>query len=199
MTVRYIYVQFPTQSCNRTRITGGAKTKNPTESKKNKIPKAFLRKIKELGLRDEDARTLFDSKIDWTAVYADDKIYCTEKGCDFATKIEGDELKNHGRLVHKYGEYPCRDEFCSYVGYSQKNVNLHFKVHTMRSIKRFANKCPISKCHSTFGSLHELEKHLRIHNNDLHQCQFCAFRFIHETNYKIHLKVRDFDGKDIIS
>ena len=149
-----------------------------------------MRKIKELGLKEADARILYDSKVDWTAVYADDRIYCTEKGCDFCARIESDELKQHGKLVHNYGEYPCPDEFCNFVGYSQKNLNLHFKVHTMRSIKRFPNKCPISKCNSSFLSLTELERHLCIHNNNLQQCQFCAFRYVQEYNYKVHLKVR---------
>ena len=78
----------------------------------------------------------------------------------------------------------------------QKNVNLHFKVHTMRSIKRFPHKCPISKCHSSFASANELKKHLQIHNNDLRQCQYCAFRYVREDNYKIHLKVQGFNNFD---
>ena len=89
------------------------------EKKKIDLPADFMKEIKNLGLKEADAKVLFDSKINWTAVYADDKIYCTEKGCDFVSMIHGDEMRNHGKLVHNYGEYPCRDEYCSYVGYSQ--------------------------------------------------------------------------------
>ena len=66
----------------------------------------------------------------------------------------------------------------------------------MRSIKRFPHKCPISKCHSSFASANELKKHLQIHNNDLRQCQYCAFRYVREDNYKIHLKVHGFRSSE---
>ena len=61
-----------------------------TEKKERKIdvPKEFIKKIKKLGLKEEDAKILFETKIDWTAVYSNNKIYCTEKTCDFFTKIE---------------------------------------------------------------------------------------------------------------
>ena len=95
--------------------------------------------------------------------------------------------------THRFVIITLTHNLCSnYHRELQKNVNLHFKVHTMRSIKRFPHKCPISKCHSSFASANELKKHLQIHNNDLRQCQYCAFRYVREDNYKIHLKVLGF-------
>ena len=101
------------------------------EKKKIDLPADFMKEIKNLGLKEADAKVLFDSKINWTAVYADDKIYCTEKGCDFVSMIHGDEMRNHGKLVHNYGEYPCRDEYCSYVGYSQVRYLISYDSYHM--------------------------------------------------------------------
>ena len=98
-----------------------------TKEKKIDIPKDFIKKIKKLGLKEEDARTLFESKIDWTAVYAKNKLHCTELTCDFSTTIAHEEMTNHMVEVHKYGEYSCGDPYCNYVGHSEKNVRIHRK------------------------------------------------------------------------
>ena len=47
------------------------RTKNGTEGKREniEIPKKFIKKIKQLGLREEDADILYKSKIDWASVY----------------------------------------------------------------------------------------------------------------------------------
>ena len=48
------------------------RSKNWTEGKREKIeiPKKFIKKIRKLGLREEDADILYKSKIDWTSVYS---------------------------------------------------------------------------------------------------------------------------------
>ena len=45
--------------------------KNWTEGKREKIeiPKKFIKKIRKLGLREQDVGILYKSKIDWTSVY----------------------------------------------------------------------------------------------------------------------------------
>ena len=95
--------------------------KNDRTEAKIEIPKKFIKKIKALGLREDDAELLYRSKIDWTAVYSDNKIHCAEPFCDFVTEITGDNkvLRNHGQEVHNYGEYPCSNPNCSYVGFSK--------------------------------------------------------------------------------
>ena len=100
--------------------------KNETEKRKKiDVPKEFLEKIKKLGMKEEDAEILFKSKIDWCAVYSDNKIYCVETGCNYYTKIGTDELKNHMISVHKWGDYPCNHDHCDYIATSQvKNVML---------------------------------------------------------------------------
>ena len=49
----------------------GKKNGPKSEDKKEKIeiPKKFIKKIKNLGLREKDADILYKSKIDWTAIY----------------------------------------------------------------------------------------------------------------------------------
>ena len=55
------------------------KSKRKKETRKE-IPKKFFKQIQKLGLRKEDAEILFETKVDWTAVYSNNKIYCTEVG-----------------------------------------------------------------------------------------------------------------------
>ena len=90
------------------------------ESKKRKeIPKEFIKKIKKLGMRLEDANVLYASKIEWTAVYSENKIHCTEPGCEFYTKIDSDILTKHMMDRHNYADYPCDQPNCNFIGYSQ--------------------------------------------------------------------------------
>ena len=96
--------------------------KKETEKRKLDIPKEFIKKIKNLGMKVEDAEILFKSKIDWCAVYSENKIYCVEMGCDYFTKIDSDELTNHMIDVHKYGEYRCNYDHCEYVGASKVKI-----------------------------------------------------------------------------
>ena len=89
------------------------------EKRKKDIPEAFIRKIKRLGMKVEDAEVLFKSKIDWCAVYSDNKIYCVEPGCDYVTKIDKGELTNHMINVHNYVDHTCGYDHCDYVAYSK--------------------------------------------------------------------------------
>ena len=74
----------------------------------------------------EDAAILYKSKIDWTAVYSDNKIYCVEPGCNYFARIDSDELSNHMIDVHQYGYHPCDYDHCNYVAAS-KVINFLFE------------------------------------------------------------------------
>ena len=87
--------------------------------KKKEIPKEFIKKIKKLGMKVEDVDVLYASKIEWTAVYSENKIYCTERGCDFYTTIDSKILAEHMIDCHKYGEYPCSHPNCDFIGFSK--------------------------------------------------------------------------------
>ena len=94
--------------------------------KKREIPKEFIKKIEKLGLKVEDVEALYASKIDWTAVYSENKIYCPEKGCDFFTMIDNGILTKHLIDRHNYGEYPCEYANCNFIGYSKVSHWLHY-------------------------------------------------------------------------
>ena len=74
----------------------GSKPRGVEKNKKTKkIPEEFIKKIEKLGMKREDADILYKTKIDWAAMYSNNKIYCTETRCDFYTKIDSDELTKH--------------------------------------------------------------------------------------------------------
>ena len=98
--------------------------KKDTENRKIDIPKEFIKKIKKLRMKVEDAEILYKSKIDWTAVYSENMIYCTEPGCDYCTKIDDDNLTNHMIKVHKYGDFPCGNDECEFICYSKVRLQL---------------------------------------------------------------------------
>ena len=192
----YIILQLPLredgETLGRKKIEG---TKKESVKRKLIIPPEFIEKIKKLGMKVEDAEILFKSKIDWSAIYSQNKIYCVEPGCDYFTKIDNEELTNHMISAHNYGDYPCEVERCEYVATSQKNLNLHGRMHTMHSENNFWYKCLIPNCQSTFKKQVELNRHMRIHNNDLQKCQYCPYNYIFEQNYRDHLN-RHFRIKD---
>ena len=97
-------------------------SKKESEKRINDVPNEFIRKIKNLGMKVEDAHVLFQTKIDWTAVYSENKIYCIEPACDFFTMIDNEELTNHMINVHKYGDYLCKYDHCDYVATSKVKV-----------------------------------------------------------------------------
>jgi len=118
-TSRSSAVKTPDSSARKS--SSGTKKRNEKSEKKEKvhIPKEFIEKIKELGLKVENAEVLYKSKIDWTAVYSNNKIYCPEFTCHYYTKIDNGALTDHLINVHKYGQYECEDAHCNYIGYSK--------------------------------------------------------------------------------
>ena len=110
------------------------KSNEPIDKKEKKIdiPKEFIKKIKKLGMREDDAEILFKSKIDWTAVYSENKIYCPEVTCDYFTKIDNGQLTDHLISVHQYGEYPCQHPHCSFTGVSK--VSIYFIPHYIKTL-----------------------------------------------------------------
>ena len=72
--------------------------------------------------------------------------------------------------------------------YFQRNLNYHYRMHTMSKDYQYSYKCPMSNCRSSFKFPIDLEIHIRIHNNDLGSCQYCSFRYNKIFNYFTHLK-----------
>ena len=69
----------------------------------------------------------------------------------------------------------------------QKNLVSHEQMHKVRSENDFWYKCPISNCQSTFQYQCLLEPHMRIHNNELNECQYCPYLYVNPPDYKDHL------------
>ena len=111
---------MPLKAVNSFEKQGSLEKKRPQKDEsKKEVPKEFIKKIKKLGMRIEDAEVLYATKIEWTAVYSDNKIHCTEVTCDFQTNIDSDDLTQHMISHHKYGEYPCTDVNCNFIAYSK--------------------------------------------------------------------------------
>ena len=72
---------------------------------------------------------------------------------------------------------------------------MHTRLHTSPSDSNLFHKCPIPNCQSSFGTEYHLNWHLRVHYNDLEQCQYCPFKYIRPDNYQHHLN-RHFGIKD---
>jgi len=165
--------------------------------KKKKAPKEFIKKIAKLGMRVEDADVLYETKIDWTAVYSDNKLYCTERACNFHTKIDNGVLTEHLINRHSYGEYPCNHADCKYVGYSKSNLNYHARMHSRKFEKEYWYKCPFPSCKSTFRFQFHVDIHKRIHENDSKVCSYCPFRYVEPSKYARHLRqhfgIKDFE------
>ena len=102
-------------------------TKMEKSEKQIDIPKEFIKTIEELGMRKKDAVMLYKSKIDWVAVYSENKIYCIEPKCKYFTEIDNEDLRNHMIKVHKYGEYPCPYTDCDYVAFSKVRSKLNLQ------------------------------------------------------------------------
>lgn len=176
------------------------KVRNLTKIEKSEkhldIPIEFITKIEELGMRKKDAEILYKSQIDWVAVYIENKIYCIEPRCEYFTHIDNEDLRSHMINVHKYGQYPCLYTDCDYVAFSNKNLNFHTTVHTMRYDKEYWHKCPRLNCRSSFEFRTDFERHIRIHRNEFSQCQYCPFRYNRQMHYQSHLKshfrIKDF-------
>ena len=114
--------------------------KGPKSASENRpktvVPKDFIKKIKSLGLKEEDAEILYETKIDWTTVYSDNKIYCTEgKHCDYVTEMtnNNENLRNHLREAHQWGDWPCSNSNCGYIAHSKVSFQ-HYSCSMLHDI-----------------------------------------------------------------
>ena len=79
----------------------------------------------------------------------------------------------------------------------QKNLNYHARLHKrIYGNKTYWHKCPHEDCDASFQFEKSLKTHLRSHNNDLDNCQYCQFRYIVYLDYykhmKQHFRIKDF-------
>ena len=111
---------MPLNAANSSERQGNLDKKRPQKDEsKKEVPKEFIKKIKKLGMKVENAEVLYATKIEWAAVYSDNKIHCTEATCDFQANIDSEDLTRHMISHHKYGEYQCSYANCNYIAYSK--------------------------------------------------------------------------------
>ena len=60
-------------------------------------------------------------------------------------------------------------------------------MHKMQSENNFWYKCLKPNCQTTFKQLLLLDFHMRIHNNELDNCQYCPYRYVKTPDYRDHL------------
>ena len=77
----------------------------------------------------------------------------------------------------------------------QKGLNLHSSMHKKRSDKEYWYKCLKPNCQSSFEFQHDLDRHMKIHNNELDTCQYCPYRYTKDVQYRDHLN-KHFGLKD---
>ena len=61
-------------------------------------------------------------------------------------------------------------------------------MHSDLPKKQFEYKCPMTDCRTSVDTPKKLDLHLRIHNNDFEECQFCPYRYYYPAHYERHLR-----------
>ena len=104
-------------------------------------------------------------------------------------------MVQHCQENHKWKEIPCTFDNCNFVAYNSQSsiahkVGFHSK-HRTYTYKEFP--CNWKNCESSFLFACQLEKHIRIHTNDLLQCVYCPYRTNErgdmKSHYRFHYKV----------
>ena len=106
-------------------------------------------------------------------------------------------LVDHCQKVHNWKEIPCTFDNCNFVAYNGQSSAAHrVSFHSKHKNYAYAEfPCNYGDCKSSFGSNKDLQKHVRIHKNDLIQCVFCPYR-TNETgdmkyHYRYHFRIFD--------
>ena len=83
------------------------KTLTPEKSKKRKtensgrtktlanIPSKSIKHILSLGFEKSDAPRLYDQKEDWMGINTGGALFCSQRGCNFVTKLGSEKLFDH--------------------------------------------------------------------------------------------------------
>ena len=164
--------------------------------RKKKIPTEFIQHILSLGFSEKDADRLYQEKDNWSAVSTGGRILCAKTGCKFYTSIASDELFEHCRSKHLWGDYPCPEENCSFVAYSETALKKHVVFHSQPPTSHRDYPCSMANCKASFPGKYGLQRHLNVHNNIQLNCIFCPFTtgepdklLIHQRS---HFNIRDY-------
>ena len=119
-------------------------------------------------------------------------IHCSETSCKLIMKVSNGCLIDHMVSVHGYTDIPCGKPDCSFIAYSQKNLNLHtatFHGHGKKPDEHGTHSCPYSSCKASFRFPFALQTHIDTHENRVFSCSYCQFRNSKKENLRNHLNV----------
>jgi len=164
------------------------KSKETEKQTKNEPTKEFIRHIVKLGFDATDAARLYKSKDDWLGMTRGGRILCSEPRCAFSTPLSSNCMFAHCRTVHGWREYPCMQENCEYVAYSKTSAKRHlgqfhspYKTHNGDHFS-----CQRANCKAAFAGQTDLERHERIHSNNVRRCVFCPYVNTRQKDLHIH-------------
>ena len=122
---------------------------------------------------------------------------CSSRTCTFETASSLNCLYDHCRQVHKWQETPCSFKNCNFVAYNNQCYESHqTKFHAdHKTYASNAYPCTWKNCDSTFIEMSKLERHMKIHTNNLLQCVFCPYRtnqqVVMTNHYRFHFNMYD--------
>lgn len=97
-------------------------------------------------------------------------------------------FNDHCTLVHKWGKFHCIYDNCKFEAYNQKGFKLHHNTHDKQNKGKILTvRCDRANCGMRFRSACDLDRHYRIHDNDLIKCVFCPWTGGQINQYSIHM------------
>ena len=177
------------------------RVKEVDESKTEEVPKEFKKIAKKFGLPEDHLEFFYEHResFNWE-MKKEFVVHCTEPGCKLTVKEAKGCLNEHMISVHDYKDIPCGKIDCSYIAFSQKNLNLHhsrFHGHGRKQTKDASLSCPYSSCKCAFKDSYNLRIHVNTHENNVFSCNFCPYRAVKYNNLSIHLKLH-FNMLDVV-
>jgi uncharacterized Zn-finger protein len=163
-----------------------------------KVPKTFLKVAKKFGLPEEHLDFFYENRNSFQWESKDKtEIHCSETLCKFTVKESPGCLTNHMITAHKYADLPCQKPNCSFIAYSQKNLNYHsgiFHGFGKGVNAKSVYPCPYPTCDKMFQWPSMLKTHIDVHENKRYSCNYCQFRCGSKKDLYNHLNIH-FDIK----
>ena len=167
------------------------KEQETVEERTVAIPKEFKKLAKSFGLPEEHLEFFYENRASFNWECKDKtQIKCAEQHCKFETKGFEGCLNDHMISVHNYKDIRCDHVDCSFIAFSQKNLNHHkskFHGHGKKPTEFGFNSCPYSSCKASFRFPAQLRNHLDIHENRIFSCNFCLYRCAERKSITDHL------------
>jgi len=169
------------------------KMKESEEKKTVAIPDKFIKIAKKFGLPEEHLNFFFQNResFNWESMEKTD-IHCPEKTCKFTVKSSPKCLVEHMITAHNYKDIPCQKTDCSYVAFSQVNLNNHqakFHGHGVKPTEYGNHSCPYSSCKMSFRFPYKLQRHVNVHENRVHSCSYCQYRNVYSEKVHDHILI----------